>query len=99
MRQLLKEKDLLIANMLKLARQKEQSQALQAQTLAKELERQTYLIKAELLDQFKLLHHSALSVQDSQADTEQRFSAFKQEYLHLLDGKDHLQQLAQRLQQ
>ena len=54
MKQIIKEKDLFIVNMQRQVKQRESFREAYIATLKKEMERQSFLIRKELIDQFRL---------------------------------------------
>ncbi|CDW91377.1 UNKNOWN [Stylonychia lemnae] len=90
MKQMIKEKDQFIQQIQKSVKLKDSFRDSYMNTVKKELDRQTYLIKADLLDQFKSTQLTAQNVSNEQLDQERRMQAFKQEYLLMLEDRENL---------
>eukprot|EP00347_Sterkiella_histriomuscorum_P003750 403363091 len=88
MKSMLREKDILIGNIQKSLRIRDSQRDLYVGTIKKELERQTYLIKGDLIEQFKSTQQTASTVNIENQDQERRFQFFKHEYMQLLEDRD-----------
>lgn len=99
MRQLIKDKDVLIANLQRTSKAKDQNLHVAQGEARKELERQNYLIRSELLEQIKMLQMKVQQYSDQRAQADIRYASFKLEFSKMLEEREQVKELNMRLQQ
>ena len=98
MKQLIKDKDLLISRLQKQSKAKDQIQALHSLELKREIEKQSILIRHELLEQVKVLKAKVSCLEEERRDQDRRFETFKLEYAKVLEDRDSFKKMSGCLQ-